>query len=380
MSPGLFDPLKLKSIELQNRIVVSPMCQYSAKDGCAGDWHTMHIGQFAVSNPGLIFMEGTAVEARGRISKGDLCLYTDEQEAAVKRIIAFVREHSQTRIGVQLFHSGRKGSQVSPCEKSRAPELGETLLPEDGGWPGCAPSPLRFDENYPCPREATHEDLRRIKNAFVESATRAARAGFDTIEIHYAHGYLLHSFLSSVSNQRSDSYGGSLENRMRFPLDVFEAVRAIWPESRPLGARISGTDHGLEDNAWTLDDAANFAQALKTRGCDYLDVSSGFLSPNQKIEGYGPGFQVNLAARIREETNLPIFTVGVVVAPKQADEIIRTGQADAVALARGMVYDPRWPWHAAHELGATAHYPPQYERTFTHHFPETFAEMNKQTR
>lgn len=372
MNNGLFDPLKLKSLELQNRIIVSPMCQYSADEGIAGDWHIMHIGQFATANPGLIFLEGTAVMAEGRISPQDLCLYNDEQEDGIRRLVDFVHQHSESKIGMQLFHSGRKGSQHRPWSKNGQWDDGETIPLEKGGWSGCAPSAIRYDASFRTPVEASPADLEKIKSAFVESAKRADRAGIDTIELHYAHGYLLHTFLSSVSNHRTDNYGGSLENRMRFPLEVFQAVRAVWPDAKPLGGRISGTDFGLDVDAWTLEDAIIFAQALEASGCDYLDVSAGFLSPNQELKGYGPGFQVPLAARIKSETRVPTLTVGAIVDPVHADQVIRDGDADAVAIARGMLYDPRWPWHAAHALGETPKGPPQYERTFAMDFPEMF--------
>lgn len=370
MTSKLFEPLELRAISLQNRIVVSPMCQFSAEDGAASDWHLMHIGQFAISNPGLILLEGTAVESVGRITESDLCLYSDEQEAALKRIVSFVRENSQSKMGIQLFHSGRKGSQRHPWKVT---ESEEAILPRsEGGWNGIAPSSIRFDDTFPIPDEATYQDLEGIKQSFVDSAIRADRIGLDTVELHFAHGYLLHSFLSAVSNKRSDEYGGELKNRMRFPLEVFEAVRNVWPEDKPLGARISGSDHGLKAGSWCIEDAVVFSQALKTSGCDYLDVSSGFLSPDQNIENYGPGFQVDLAERIKNESGIPTFTVGVIVNGNQADDIICSGKADAVCIGRGMLYDPRWTWRAAYDLGETPQFPPQYARAFLHHYPEMF--------
>lgn len=374
MTYGLFDELTIGAITLTNRIIVSPMCQYSACNGVAGDWHIMHIGQWAVANPGLIFLEGTAVQPDGRITPHDLCLYSGEQEAAISRLADFVHTHGQSKLGVQLFHSGRKGSQNRPWANGIQYGQGDTLLPEIGGWEVVAPSAIAYSDDYPVPAELTQFELDAIRHSFVESAKRANRAGVDVLELHYAHGYLLHSFLSPISNQRKDTYGGSLEARMRFPLEVFEAVRQVWPESKPLGARISGSDFGTEPGAWELSDALVFGEALKQRGCEFLDVSGGFLSPHQNfMDAYGRGFQVPLAARVKTETSLPTFTVGAITHAQQADQIIRTGQADAVAIARGMLYDPRWPWHAAHELGVEPSFPPQYERAFAHGYPEMFS-------
>ncbi len=368
MSSLLFSPLELGGVTLPNRIVISPMCQYSAEDGCAGNWHIMHIGQFAVANPGLIMLEGTAVEAGGRISVGDLCLYTDEQEEALARLVAFVRMHSDARIGIQLFHSGRKGSR-------RTGKQGSGSLSEaDGGWLLLGPSNIPYSDEYPVPVEASIDDLVRVENAFVSAAIRAQRAGIDIVELHYAHGYYLHTFLSALSNHRDDDYGGDWERRSRHPLDIFESVRAKLAASVALGARISGDDHGLEPGAWRLDDALRFGQMLVERGAAFLDVSSGYLSPAQHIPNYGPGFQVGLAERVRQETGAPTFTVGVITSGRQAETILRSGAADAIAIGRGALYNPRWPWHAAHELGETPRFPPQYQRVFDLGFPAMFME------
>ena len=374
MSYGLFDELPIGPQSLANRIIVSPMCQYSAHRGVASDWHIMHIGQWAVANPGLIFLEGTAVQPDGRITTHDLCLYTDEQEAAINRLADFVHTHSHSKLGIQLFHSGRKGSQNRPWDNSTQYGQGDTLLKENGGWDLMSPSPIAYSNEYPIPTELKRSDLDVIRHSFVESAKRADRAGVDVLELHYAHGYLLHSFLSPISNQRDDEYGGSLEARMRFPLEVFDAVKQVWPISKPMGARVSGSDFGTDHGAWELIDALVFCKELRQRGCEFLDVSGGFLSPNQSfMRVYGPGFQVPLAARIKAEVNLPTITVGAITHAHQADEIIRSGQADAVAIARGMLYDPRWPWHAAQELGVTPCFPPQYERAFANGYPEMFS-------
>ena len=241
-------------MDMQNRIIVSPMCQYSAKGGVAGDWHIMHIGQFAVANPGLIFLEGTAVLPDGRISDQDLCLYNDQQQEGLRRLVEFVRANSQSKIGIQLFHSGRKGSQYKPWDNDTSYGESDTIQIKDGGWQVCGPSAIGYDATYPVPRELDLAELQTIKQAFVDSACRAKIAGLDTMELHYAHGYLLHTFLSPISNQRTDDYGGSRRNRMRFPLEVFEAVRRVWPEDRPLGARISGSDFGLDEGAWDIED------------------------------------------------------------------------------------------------------------------------------
>lgn len=373
MSNSLFQSLELGPVTLENRIVVSPMCQYSAAGGVAGDWHIMHIGQFAVANPGIIFLEGTAVLPEGRISPTDLCLYNDDQENGLRRLAEFVRSHSSAKLGVQLFHSGRKGSQHSPWTNGSSFDQGDTIGVEAGGWPLCGPSVIAYSDAYPAPSALDARGLETIKAAFVESAQRADRAGLDAVEIHYAHGYLLHSFLSPVSNQRSDAYGGSLENRIRFPLEVFRAVREVWPATKSLGARISGSDFGLDPGAWDIEDAAIFACELKKIGCDFLDVSGGFLSPAQNFaDAYGPAYQTHLSARIKSQSGLPTIAVGVITNPHQANEIIAKGQADAVAIGRGMLYNPRWPWHAAYALGEEPQFPPQYERAFATQYPDMF--------
>ncbi|MFL0357744.1 NADH:flavin oxidoreductase/NADH oxidase [Erythrobacter sp. GH1-10] len=367
----LFETLDLGQCRLQNRIVVSPMCQYSAPQGEAGDWHIMHIGQFAVANPGLIMLEGTAVSPTGRISLGDLCLFNDAQEKALERVCRFVREHSGSKIGIQLFHSGRKGSQYRPWDKGTEFDAGATLDEENGGWTLKGPSAIRYSADYTVPHALTWDEMEEIKSEFVASAIRAERLGIDVIELHYAHGYLLHSFLSEESNQRGDAYGGSLENRMRFPLEVFAAVREA--VNCTVGARISGSDFSPAPQSWTIEDAVSFGRALCELGCEFLDVSGGFLSPTQDFASvYGPGYQVDLSARIRSEIGLPTIAVGVLTDPVQAERIVSTGEADAIAIARGMLYDPRWPWKAAYKLQAEPTFPPQYERAFALGYPEMF--------
>jgi len=349
----LFTPLPLGALTLKNRIVVSPMCQYSADAGRATDWHLMHLGHLAGSGAGLLFTEATAVEAIGQISPQDLGLWSDETEAALQRVVAALRRHSTVPLGIQLAHAGRKAS----CD---VPWRGGHQLPIDkGGWPTVAPSPLPHADTERAPQALDDAGLARICRAFVDAALRAVRLGFDLIELHGAHGYLLHQFLSPISNRRSDRYGGSLENRMRFPLEVFDAVRAAVPDALPIGMRISATD--WVDGGWDLDQSLALVRALQARGAAFVDVSSGGISPLQKI-ALGPGYQVPFAERIRAETGMPVMAVGLITNAQQAEAIVAGGQADMVALARAMLYDPRWPWHAAAELGAQVEAPPQYLR------------------
>lgn len=350
----LFTPFKLGSLTLPNRIVIAPMCQYSADEGLAGDWHLMHLGQLALSGAGLLFIEATAVERDGRITHGCLGLWSDATEAALARVLAAVRRHSRMPIGIQLGHAGRKGSSHLPWQG------GQQLGSAEGAWMTDAPSALPHASHEVAPRALDEAGLKRIRTAFVDAAQRACRLGLDVIELHAAHGYLLHEFLSPISNQRSDRYGGSLDNRMRFPLEVFEAMRAALPAGFPLGVRISATD--WVEGGWDLAQSLVLAQALKARGCDFIDVSSGGSSPQQKIP-LGPGYQVPLAEAVRRGTDLPTIAVGLITEPEQAEAILQAGQADLVALARGMLYDPRWPWHAAARLGGQVQAPPQYWRS-----------------
>lgn len=354
MTSLLFSPIKLRSLELPNRIVVAPMCQYSATDGTVGDWHVMHLGQFTVSGAGLVFVEATGVEHQGRITAGCVGLYSDENEEALKRVVKFARDFGSAKLGIQLAHAGRKAS-------THVPWKGGTPLPqEEGAWQTSGPSAIAYGDNWHTPEALDQAGLERIKTAFADATKRSLRLDFDIIEIHSAHGYLLHQFLSPISNQRDDAYGGSLENRMRFPLEVFEAVRTEWPEDRPLGVRFSATD--WIDGAWDVESSIAYATALKERGCDYIDVSSGGLAPAQQIVS-APGYQTGFAAEIRQATGLPTMAVGRITEPVQAETILRSGQADMIALARGLLYDPRWPWHAAEALGDQATFPPQYQRS-----------------
>ena len=353
MSSKLFSPIELRGLRLDNRIVVSPMCQYSADNGSAGDWHLMHLGQFSVSGAGLLIVEMTNVEARGRISPYCLGLYDDQNERALARVVAFCRRHGNIKIGVQLAHAGRKASTLPPWQ-GRKP-----LPPGDGGWQTVSASAIAGSDGSPPPTALTGDQISGLVDAFAAAARRAHRIGFDAIELHGAHGYLLHQFLSPLSNQREDQYGGSLENRMRFPLAVYDAVRAAWPEHKPLGVRISATDylHG----GWRMEDSVAFGGRLKQRGCDWIDVSSGGIAEGEKIP-VGPGYQVPFAEQIGRQTGLTTMAVGMITEPRQAEAIVSSGQADMVALARGMLYDPRWAWHAAAELGAPVAYPKQYQR------------------
>jgi len=353
MTSALFTPLALRQRTLRNRIVVSPMCQYSAVDGAATDWHVIHLGHLSLGGAGLMLVEATAVEARGRITPGCLGLWDDATEAALGRVVRAIRAYSDVALGIQLAHAGRKGSSHEPWNG------GTLILPADGGWEPVAPSAVAITADEPPPRALRREELPALIDAFVDSARRAARLGFDAVELHSAHGYLLHQFLSPLANRRDDEYGGSLESRMRFPLEVFAAVRAVWPEDRPLGVRLSATD--WVEGGWTIDDTIVFARALKALGCDWIDCSSGGVSPQQKIP-LGPGYQVAFAERVRAEVGVATMAVGLVTEPQQAEAIIASGQADMVALARGMLWDPRWAWHAAAALGAEVDAPKQYWR------------------
>lgn len=350
----LFSPIAIGKLTLSNRIVISPMCQYSAEDGQATDWHLIHLGHMALSGAGLLFIEATAVAAEGRISAGDLGLWSDQTEAALARVITAIRRYSPIPIAIQLAHAGRKASTQVPWEG------GKSITPEQGGWQTLAPSALPYGANDMPPLALDAAGLQRIKHDFVAAAQRAHRLGIDVIELHAAHGYLLHEFLSPLANDRDDEYGGSLENRMRFPLEVFEAVRDALPDDKPVGVRISATD--WVPQGWDIEQSVVFAKELQQRGCAFIDVSSGGLSPLQQIP-LSPGYQVPFAERIRRETGLLTIAVGLITEPEQAEAIIALRQADMVALARGMLYDPRWPWHAAAYLEDQVDAPKQYWRS-----------------
>ena len=348
----LFDPVRIREVEARNRIVVSPMCQYSAIDGHVTDWHLVHLGKFAQGGAGIVFIEATAVEKRGRITHGDTGIWDDAHVPGLRRICEFVKDQGALP-AIQLAHAGRKGS-------SEVPWRGGALIPlEHGGWRPVAPSALPHAQGEAPPLALDAAGLARVRQAFVDAALRAQRLQLDMVELHSAHGYLLHEFLSPIANRRDDAYGGSLENRMRFPLEVFEAVRAALPASMPLGVRLSAID--WVDDGWDLEQSMAYGHALRSRGCSYLHVSSGGVSPLQKIAA-APGYQVPFAQRLREEVGLPTIAVGLITEPEQADAIIAAGQADLVAMARALLYNPRWPWHAAAQLGAQVHAPPQYWR------------------
>ena len=350
----LFSPLSLGSLTLKNRIVIAPMCQYSAQDGSASDWHMQHLGSLAMSGAGLLIIEATAVEPRGRISPDDLALWSDLNEAAIGRVLTAIRMYSPIPVAIQLAHAGRKGS-------TQVPWKGGGLIPIDKrGWATVAPSAVPYNPNDPPPTELDEEGLRWVASAFAVSARRAGRLNLDAVELHAAHGYLLHEFLSPLSNQRTDRYGGSLENRMRYPLEVFDAVRRSFPREKPVGVRLSGTD--WVEGGWNLEQSIALAKELERRGAAYIHVSSGGLSPEQKIP-LKPGYQVSLAQGIKENVKIPVIAVGLITEAKQAEAILERGEADAIALARAILYDPRWPWHAAAELGAQIQAPPQYWRS-----------------
>jgi len=352
---SLFSPYTMRGLTLPNRIVIPPLCEYSAVDGSATDWHVIHLGHLALSGAGLLILEATAVEPRGRISRECLGLYSDANEEALARVLAIVRRYSKMPIGIQLAHAGRKGSQTKPSE-------GRHDVPESqGGWRCLAPSALPFIPEWQTPEALDVPGLKRICNNFAEAARRAARLGLQMIEIHAAHGYLISSFLSPIANRRTDEYGGSLENRMRFGLEVFQAVREAFPADRPVGVRTNGTD--WDERGISADEAVAFSRALRELGCDYVDVSSGGNSV-AKIPT-GPGYQVPFAARIRKETGMPTMAVGLIRDPHHAEAIVAKGEADMVAIGRGILNDPRWPWHAAEELGASVDFPVQYRRAVT---------------
>jgi 2,4-dienoyl-CoA reductase-like NADH-dependent reductase (Old Yellow Enzyme family) len=362
----LFSPIKLGPLELANRIAIAPMCQYSAEGGHATDWHMIHLGHLALSGAGILIIEATAVTEEGRISPDDLGLWSDEHAAALEPVINAMRKHSPIKIAIQLGHAGRKASSEVPWQG------GANIAPDhQRGWQTVAPSPLPHAQGETVPLALDAEGLQRVKDGFVAAARRADALGLDAIEIHGAHGYLLHQFLSPLSNQRSDNYGGSLENRMRFPLEVFEAIRAAVSPEMVVGMRISASD--WVEGGWDLEQSLVLSAELEKRGCQFIHVSSGGLSPQQKIP-VGPGYQIEFAARIKQQTAMPVIGVGLITEAKQAETIIQTGQADMVALARAMLYNPRWPWHAAAELGASVSAPPQYWRSQPHEFKHLFGD------
>jgi NADPH2 dehydrogenase len=351
---ALFSPIKLRGLALPNRIMVAPMCQYSAVNGAANDWHFTHINTLALSGAAMFCIEATHVEAIGRITPGCLGLYDEATEAALRPILASVRKHCKTAVAMQLAHAGRKGSSHVPWDG------GQQIPLTEGGWQTEGPSAVPHKEGEAPPRALDASGLVRVRDAFVAAAKRAERLGIDALELHSAHGYLLHQFLSPIANKRTDQYGGSLPNRMRYPLEVFEAVRAAFPDNKPVGVKVSSTD--WVEGGWDLAQTIEYAKELKKRGVDWIDASSGGVSPLQKIP-LAPGYQVPFAKAIKEATGANTMAVGLITEAKQAEEIVASGKADMIALARAMLYDPRWGWHAAAELGGEVEAPPQYWRS-----------------
>jgi 2,4-dienoyl-CoA reductase-like NADH-dependent reductase (Old Yellow Enzyme family) len=357
---ALFEPQSLGGITLANRIAVSPMCQYSAENGAATDWHLQHLGSLSLSGAGLVIVEQTAVEPAGRITHGCLGLYSDANEAALARVVDFCRRAGSAALGIQLAHAGRKGSARLPWDG------GGPLPPESGAWTTTAPSAIPFDINWPAPEALDETGMMRIRDAHAAAAKRADRLGFDLVELLGAHGFLLHSFLSPIANRRTDAYGGRLANRMRYPLEVAAALREVWPRRKALGMRITGTD--WIDGGITPEEAGIFAGKLRGIGFDYVCVSSGGVSPAAR-PAVAPGYQVPLAAAVKKASGITVQAVGMIVDPHQAEAIVGEGHADCVALARAFLDDPRWVWHAAAALGTDADYPPQYLRARPEHWP-----------
>ncbi len=362
--PKLFEPFHVGALALANRIIIAPMCQYSAVDGSMTDWHTIHLGHLALSGAALLTIEATSVLPKGRITYADSGLWSDDNEAALRRTLDSVRRHSDIPIAIQLSHAGRKASTDLPWLG------GKQIAPSHAdGWQTVAPSAVSFAAGENAPVALTGDGLAEIREAFVASARRAANLGIDAVQLHAAHGYLLHQFLSPIANRRDDDYGGSLANRMRFPLEVFDAVRAAWPADKPLTVRVSGTD--WVDGGWDIEQTVVFAQALEARGCSAIHVSSGGLDPHQQIP-VGPNYQVPLARAVKAATYMPVIAVGLITDFEQAEAIIGTGDADLIALARTILYDPRWPWHAAAHLGGHVKAPPQYLRSQPRQYKDLF--------
>ncbi|MEM5429446.1 NADH:flavin oxidoreductase/NADH oxidase [Cupriavidus oxalaticus] len=361
----LFEPLEIGNLRLANRIIIAPMCQYSAQDGNAGDWHMIHLGTLALSGAGMVIVEATAVSPEGRITPQDLGLYSDDNEAALGRVVQAMRAHSPIGIAIQLGHAGRKASSHAPWDG------GQQIAPDaPGGWQAVAPSAVAHGDGEVPPAALDRAGMDKVRDDFVAAARRAARLGLDGIEIHAAHGYLLHQFLSPLANHRDDEYGGSLENRMRFPIEVFDAVRDAFPAERPVWMRISATD--WVPGGWDIEGTVALSKAVKARGCAAIHVTTGGVSPQQAIK-LGPGYQVPYAQRVKAEVGLPTIAVGLITEPEQAEAIIANQEADAVSLARAMLYDPRWPWHAAARLGASVHAPKQYWRSQPRELKDLFA-------
>jgi 2,4-dienoyl-CoA reductase-like NADH-dependent reductase (Old Yellow Enzyme family) len=350
--PGLFDPLVLRDVSLRNRVIVSPMCQYSSQDGLANEWHAVHLGSRAVGGAALVFTEATAVTPEGRISPQDLGIWSDAHADALAPIVRFIRGQAALS-GVQLAHAGRKGSTRRPWEGSGG------IAPADGGWQPLGPGDEPFAPDYPVPKALDADGIRAIVAAFRDAARRALAIGVEVIEVHAAHGYLVHEFLSPLSNTRTDAYGGSFDNRIRLCLEIVDAVREVWPDRLPLFVRLSATE--WVPGGWDIEDSIALARRLRAHGVDLVDCSSGGNVPKADIP-LGPGYQVPLAERIRHDAGMPTGAVGMITTPAQANEIIAQGRADCVLLAREMLRDPYWPMRAAAELGHAMDWPSQYLR------------------
>lgn len=350
----LFEPLTIKGVTLRNRIGVSPMCQYSCDDGMATDWHLAHLGARAVGGAALVIAEATAVEARGRISPNDLGIWKDEQVEPLARVVRFVREQGAVP-GIQLAHAGRKAGTQRPWEGHRP------LSDAEGGWDTVAPSAIPFDSGYRTPAEMTHADIRAVQVAFAQAAARAQAAGFEWLELHGAHGYLIHEFLSPITNHRTDEYGGSFDNRARFIIETGRAMQAVWSDDKPFTVRLSCTD--WIDGGWTVDDSVELSRRLKDEGVDLIDCSSGGIAPHQQVR-LGPGYQVPFAEAVRRGATIATAAVGLITEPRHADEIVRGECADVILLGRELLRDPYWALHAAQALDQPAPVPPQYLRAF----------------
>ena len=370
MSSKLFSSLKIRDTNLSNRVVISPMCQYSAKNGVPSDWHFLHLGSLSVSGAGLLIIEATGVEEIGRITLGCPGLYNDDQEAAFTKIIKVCKQYGGSKIGLQLAHAGRKASTARPWEG------GKPLTKSDGAWETIGPSAMPFDDDWHHPKYMNRLDMNRVTDAFVKSTERCVRMGVDLIEIHMAHGYLLSQFLSPIANQRNDEYGGNIENRARFPLEIFTAVRTAWPSHKGLGVRISATD--WEEHGWTIDDSISFANSLNELGCDFIVCSSGGnVATRPPVANLGQGYQVPLASKVKAETGMTTMAVGMIRDPQYAEELISDKKADLVAIARGFLYEPGWTHRAAEELGGQIFYPNQYKRAMPENWTLAFPDRQK---
>jgi 2,4-dienoyl-CoA reductase-like NADH-dependent reductase (Old Yellow Enzyme family) len=354
MSSVLFQPLKVNEVTLANRVVVAPMCQYSALEGNATDWHLGHLLQLAISGAGLLMLEATAVNSIGKITHNDLSLYTDDNENSLNKLLASLRKYSDIPIGIQISHSGRKGSAELPWVKPNTP-----LNISDGGWQTVSPSAISRTLGWPEPKELTVNQIEKLRNDFKNTTIRARRLNFDCMELHIAHGYLLHQFISPISNRRSDDYGGSLQNRCRLPLEIGKEMRDVWPKDKLLGARVTGKD--WLEGGWSIEDCIFLVEELKSIGFDYVCVSSGGILPITDLE-FKPGYQVHLARDIKRQTGMITRTAGMITTLEQATEIIETESADLIALGKVIIRNPRWVFKAAKNLGAFVRCPQQYER------------------